>query len=171
MLTDEEVHTLLDGSQPAFTSVYPVLVIRTMKLITSLGNADLPFGAFMGLRTFAQQDAIYAQGRSAPGKIVTDARGGESWHNFGLAIDLVEDGDESRVGIQWSWKDNAAYLQIGKLAQAAGLDWGGFWKAFKDYPHVELTAGLTLADANKIYADAGQSLSAVWAEVDRRLAA
>jgi len=170
-MTNDEVQTLLDGSETALIGVYPVLRVRVLTLITNLTNEELPFAAFMGIRTFTQQDVLWAQGRTTPGKIVTNAKGGESWHQFGLAVDLVEDGDISRTGIQWSWSDNAAYLKIGTAARLIGLEWGGWWKAFVDYPHVQLVAGLSLAEANKIYADAGNSLEMVWAEVDRRLAA
>lgn len=170
-MTNDEVQTLLDGSESALIGIYPTLRVKVLTLITNLTNEELPFGAFMGLRTFAQQDALYAQGRTTPGKKVTNARGGESWHNFGLAVDMVEDGDVSRAGIQWSWSDNAAYLKIGSAAMLIGLEWGGFWKALVDYPHVQLVGGLSLADANKIYTEAGNYLPAVWEEVDRRLAA
>lgn len=171
MLTDDVVQTLLDGSQPALVGVHPTLIVRVMNLITHLGNEDIPFGAFMGLRTFKQQDALWAQGRTLPGKIVTKAKGGESFHNFGLAVDMVEDGDVTRAGIQWSWSNNADYLKVGSVTKDCGLEWGGFWKAFKDYPHVQLTGGLSLAEANKIYFDAKEDNNAVWEAVDRRLAA
>jgi peptidoglycan L-alanyl-D-glutamate endopeptidase CwlK len=121
----------------------------------------------MGLRTIAEQDALYAQGRTTPGKIVTNAPGGSSFHNFGLAVDLVEDGDANNAGIQWSWANNVNYLKIGDLATQVGLEWGGFWKSMKDYPHVQLTTGLTISDANALYHLGG--LPKVWERVDARL--
>jgi len=121
----------------------------------------------MGLRTWEEQDALYAKGRTKPGEKVTKARGGESWHNFGLAVDLVEDGDPNKAGIQWSWANNLDYLKIGKFAEQCNLEWGGFWKSFKDYPHVELTAGLSLVMARNLYHAGG--LSKVWANIDARL--
>lgn len=121
----------------------------------------------MGLRTFAEQDALYAQGRTTPGNKVTNAKGGQSWHNFGLAIDMVEDGDPNKAGIQWSWANNASYLKIGTFAQQSGLEWGGFWKSFQDFPHVQMICGMTLADANALYNLGG--LPKVWEAIDRRL--
>lgn len=166
-LAQQELNVLLAGSERVFIRVYPELAIRGKKLITALAAAGLPFGAFMGLRTFTEQNALYEQGRSLPGKVITNARGGSSWHNFGLALDMVEDGDLEQAGIQWSWKKNADYLLIGDIAKSVGLEWGGFWKSFKDYPHVQLTGSLSLPEANRIYQVNG--LDGVYYEVSKRL--
>lgn len=85
-----------------------------------------------GMRTFKEQDSLYNQGRSKRGKIVTNARGGQSFHNYGVAADFcfIEKGEPS-------W-EHALYKHIGVWAKAAGLDWGGNWKSFGDLPHVEL---------------------------------
>jgi peptidoglycan LD-endopeptidase CwlK len=141
---------------------------RTIQLITKLAENGLYFGAFMGLRTYEEQDALYAQGRTKPGNKVTNAPGGSSWHNFGLAVDLVEDGDTDKAGMQWSWSNGADFLKIGNYSKECGLEWGGFWKSLKDYPHVELTMGLTLADARELYRIGG--VNKVWSEIDKRLA-
>jgi peptidoglycan L-alanyl-D-glutamate endopeptidase CwlK len=91
-----------------------------------------------GLRTFAEQDALYAQGRTKPGDIVTNARGGESFHNFGLAIDVA--GLNSDGSINW----NIDYKSISEIGKANGFQWGGDFKSFKDRPHFEMPFGLTL---------------------------
>lgn len=165
-----ELDELLAGSQPHLANVHPELAKRVINMITLACQAGLNFGAFMGLRTWEEQDALYAEGRTAPGNIVTKAKGGQSSHNFGLAVDLVEDGDPNQAGIQWSWKNNVDYLKLGAIAKQANLEWAGFWKSFKDYPHVSLTLGLTMPQAQLIYQVKG-GMPAVWAEIDRRLAA
>lgn len=143
--------------------------VKVNNLINQLANEGLYFAAFMGLRTIDEQNALYSQGRTAPGKRVTNAKGGQSWHNFGLAVDLVEDGDPDKVGVQWSWANSRDYLRIGEFVQQIDkLEWGGFWKSLKDYPHVEMTLGLTLAEANLLFSHGG--LPMVWAEIDKRLA-
>jgi hypothetical protein len=93
-----------------------------------------------GLRTYAEQNALYAKGRTAPGKIVTNARGGYSYHNFGLAFDicLIEDGKAV-------WNVNSKWKRFAAIAKAHGFKWGGDWQNFKDYPHFEMTGGLSLA--------------------------
>jgi peptidoglycan L-alanyl-D-glutamate endopeptidase CwlK len=159
---------MLIASQKALAQVHPTVRLKTNALIKLLAANGLYFAAFMGLRTIEEQDALYAKGRTTPGNRVTNARGGQSWHNFGLAVDLVEDGDPDKVGVQWDWSNTADYLRIGDFAKMVGLDWGGFWKSLKDYPHVELTMGLTLNEANLLYSHGG--LPTVWAEIDKRIA-
>jgi peptidoglycan L-alanyl-D-glutamate endopeptidase CwlK len=106
-----------------------------------------------GLRTIAEQDALYAQGRTKPGKIVTNARGGSSYHNYGLAIDFAilidKDGNGTYDELSWDIrKDNdrdgvADWLEVVKVFEAAGWEWGGRWASIKDNPHVQKTFGLT----------------------------
>lgn len=86
-----------------------------------------------GLRTKAQQDAIYAQGRTKPGKIVTHAPFPKSMHNHGLAFDIAFRGKELYPADDKVWK---AVAEIGKKI---GLDAGYFWKKFQDKPHFEYT--------------------------------
>jgi peptidoglycan L-alanyl-D-glutamate endopeptidase CwlK len=131
-----------------------------------LREADLPFHLFMGLRTFEDQDELYAQGRTKPGRIVTNARGGDSWHNYGLAADWVLDGDTEKPGIQWSWETRGLtgtqWHRMGELAESCGLEWGGRWKRFPDLPHVQNRFGLRLADAKELYHLGG--IKQVWQE-------
>ncbi|MCL5105693.1 MAG: M15 family metallopeptidase [Armatimonadetes bacterium] len=91
-----------------------------------------------GYRSTQEQDDLYARGRTRPGRIVTNARGGDSWHNYGLAADyaFVIDGKVTWDG-HWSI--------FGILAKECSLEWGGSWRRFKDRPHVQWTKGYTLA--------------------------
>lgn len=106
-----------------------------------------------GLRTIAEQDALYAQGRTKPGAIVTKAKGGSSYHNYGLAIDFAiltdKDGNGTFEDLSWDIKrDNdkdgvADWLEVVKIFEAAGWSWGGKWATLKDYPHLQKTFGYT----------------------------
>lgn len=89
-----------------------------------------------GLRTIQEQDEIYAQGRTKPGKIVSNAPGGTSFHNYGLAIDLVE-----IVNNQANW--NFDYSKLVPFANKYGLFWGGNFKSIKDKPHFQKEFGYT----------------------------
>lgn len=85
-----------------------------------------------GLRTYAEQDELYAQGRTNPGLKVTNARGGYSNHNFGIAFD---------VGVFEGQKylpDSVKYKAVGVLGTDLGLEWGGNWKTIVDEPHFQL---------------------------------
>ncbi len=94
-----------------------------------------------GMRTFAEEDVLYAQGRTTPGKIVTNTKGGESYHNYGLAIDLVEmNSDDKEV----NWKYDMSILL--PIAKKHGEEWGGEWVHIKDYPHFQITFGYKWKD-------------------------
>jgi peptidoglycan L-alanyl-D-glutamate endopeptidase CwlK len=105
------------------------------------------------IRTYSEQDALYAQGRTLPGKIVTNAKGGKSYHNFGLAIDIVllVDKDKNGTFESASWETNvdfdgdgkADWLEVVTIFKQHGWTWGGDWK-FTDNPHFEKTFGLSV---------------------------
>lgn len=92
-------------------------------------------------RDAESQNAIYAQGRTLPGKIVTNAKAGQSWHNYKCAFDFVP-----IVNGKAQWNDLATFAKCGAIAEGCGLEWAGRWKRFKEYAHCQYTGGLTLAD-------------------------
>lgn len=96
-------------------------------------------------RDHESQNALYAQGRTAPGRKVTNARGGQSWHNWRCALDIVPLRNGKPVwnttGADWElWE------AIGNIGESCGLEWAGRWKTFKEYAHFQYTGGLTLKD-------------------------
>jgi hypothetical protein len=95
----------------------------------------IPYGT--GMRTNAEQDALYAKGRTAPGKPVTQALGGQSYHNHGLAFDVVPLNPDGKTP---NW--NAPISPYAPIAQALGFEWGGNWKN-EDKPHFQWTYGYT----------------------------
>ncbi|HEY0159033.1 MAG TPA: M15 family metallopeptidase [Thermoanaerobaculia bacterium] len=104
-----------------------------------------------GNRTYAQQNAIYAQGRTKPGKIVTNAKGGQSNHNFAIAWD---------VGIFVNGKylpESPFYKAAAPVALAAttGVEWGGNWTK-PDRPHYQLATGMDVAEVRALF-EAGRA--------------
>jgi peptidoglycan LD-endopeptidase CwlK len=91
-----------------------------------------------GTRTYAEQDALYAQGRTKRGPRVTNARGGYSNHNFGIAWDIG-----LFKGPQYL-DDSPLYRTCGSIGRSLGLEWGGDWQSIDDEPHFQLKTGLTL---------------------------
>src|SRR5574343_557553 len=85
------------------------------------------------LRIPNEQNDLYAQGRTKAGKIVTNAKAFESYHNYGLAFDVVRMVDGKA---DWTPVD----AKIAAIAKRFGFAWGGEWK-FKDYPHFEKNYG------------------------------
>jgi peptidoglycan LD-endopeptidase CwlK len=102
------------------------------KLIETAVAAGINAKIISGTRTYAEQNAIYAQGRTKPGKIVTKAQGGQSWHNFGIAFDI---GIFSADGKTYHG-ESKDYKTVGGMGKAIGLEWGGDWK-FVDEPHFQ----------------------------------
>lgn len=102
-------------------------------------------------RDLESQAALYAQGRTAPGNKVTNARPGESYHNYRCAFDFVP-----IVNGKAAWNDTALFLRCGQIAERVGLEWAGRWKNFTEMAHCQYTHGLTLADFR-----AGKTLDAV----------
>lgn len=96
-----------------------------------------------GYRSFQEQNILFAQGRTKPGKIVTKARAGQSFHNYGLALDFcfLVDGKE----LSWDTEKDFDYDKIPdwhevvNVFEKAGFEWGGSWKTIKDYPHLQKT--------------------------------
>jgi len=88
------------------------------------------------------QGELYEQGRTKPGKIVTNAKAGESWHNYRCAVDVVP-----LVNGKPNWDGSDPIWQtIGELGEQAGLEWAGRWHSFKELAHFQYTGGLTLTD-------------------------
>ena len=96
-----------------------------------------------GYRSAARQNALYRQGRTTGGKVVTNARAGQSWHNYGIAIDYFLTSYDGKVAI---WTVNSKWRRVAAIAHSYKFEWGGVWKSFVDYPHLQMTGGLTLKD-------------------------
>ena len=87
------------------------------------------------------QNDLYSQGRTKPGNIVTNARGGDSAHNYRIAYDCVP-----LVNGKAAWSNTALYKQVAEIGKKLGLEWAGDWKSFKEFPHFQYTGGLTIAE-------------------------
>jgi peptidoglycan LD-endopeptidase CwlK len=96
---------------------------------------DLTINIISGLRTYAEQDALFAQGRTRPGNVVTNARGGYSNHNFGIAFDIGLFERNQYLG------ESPMYKAVGTLGVELGLEWGGNWRTMVDQPHFQLRPG------------------------------
>ena len=94
-----------------------------------------------GLRTLEEQQQLYNQGRITSGKKVTNAKPGQSIHNYGLAVDivLIIDGKTASWDTAKDWDNDkvADWYECVKIFAKYGWDWGGNWKTFKDLPHFE----------------------------------
>jgi len=119
-----------------------------------LGGDDLVIKIISGTRTYAEQDALFAQGRTKfPGPVVTHARGGQSNHNFGVAWDIgIFDGGKYIP-------ESPLYRKAGDIGKSLGLEWGGDWKSIQDEPHFQAIAESKLAQV-RVEFEAGEALFA-----------
>ena len=104
------------------------------KFLDDCAAAEIDVLVTCTLRSVEEQQALYAQGRTTPGPIVTDAKPGQSAHNFGLAVDIVPivNGKPDWQGADPVWQD------VGEIGEAAGLEWAGRWTTFKELPHFQM---------------------------------
>jgi len=121
--------------------LHPKIVDEALKAYTEAVNATpVNIHPFIteGLRSFKESDALYQQGRTKPGQIVTDAPGGTSFHNYGLAIDFViQENGHSR------WDVNKNWMTVVNIFKNYGWEWGGDWVHIIDRPHLQKTFGYT----------------------------
>ena len=135
-------------SQPRIDLLHPAIREEVKNLIEQAeGVVDetLAIRVVQGLRTIEEQDALYAQGRTIPGSIVTKAKGGSSYHNYGLAIDICwlykDDNGDYKYDDVKSWKQGGNFRKVIEIFKAAGYTWGGDFKSIPDGPHFEKTFG------------------------------
>jgi len=119
----------------------PVVQSRVRKFLELCHENDIDLLITSTFRDNESQNALYAQGRTAPGKIVTNAKAGESWHNYRCAVDVVPLRNGKPV---WDGKDSV-WQTVGELGKQAGLEWAGDWKKFKELAHFQYTGGKTMA--------------------------
>jgi peptidoglycan LD-endopeptidase CwlK len=119
--------------------------------------------AFETYRYPMRQSWLYGQGRSRSGKIITNAKAGQSWHQYALAVDVAFDGRDD-PGIQWDW--NGDWQKVGAIFKSHGAEWLGDSITFPEKPHFQLTLGLTIEDAQYIASKEG--IIGVWIELESR---
>ncbi|WP_042357130.1 M15 family metallopeptidase [Bacillus rubiinfantis] len=135
---------------PYPTELHPIVAERSKQLIQQTAKKGIVVVITDGYRSAEDQDQLYAKGRTAPGEIVTYAKGGESFHNFGLAIDFALKTSAGKIIWDRQYDGNkngkADWTEVVETAKGIGFEWGGDWPQFKDYPHLEMNFGLTIAD-------------------------
>ncbi|UOE57501.1 MULTISPECIES: M15 family metallopeptidase [Bacillaceae] len=133
---------------PPPTALHPVVAEKKEELIAQAADKGINVVITQDFRSIEEQNALYEKGRSAEGNIVTHAKGGESYHNFGLAIDFALMSVEGQViwDMQYDGNGNskADWMEVVEMAKDLGFEWGGDWAQFKDYPHLQMDFGLTI---------------------------
>lgn len=141
----------LGANQSTYDNInklHPLIRAKTKQLIKACEAAGIPVyipndGNY---RTFEKQNELYAKGRTVkpPYSTVTNAKGGESFHNYGLAVDIVP------VNGGY-FAPYATYKKIGDIGKSLGWEWGGDWQSFKDLVHFQITFGKSKTDLLELY--------------------
>ncbi len=122
------------------TVLFPALAVKIPLLVAACRARGVDYWAISGERTWAEQTALYQQGRDAKGNVigtvVTKAKAGSSAHNYAVAVDFCRDKDATRAGLQPDWKIDD-YQVLAEEAEKLGLESGLNWN-FVDAPHIQL---------------------------------
>jgi peptidoglycan LD-endopeptidase CwlK len=114
-------------SEKNIATLHPKAQPYARSLIVKAKEKGWNFKITSGLRTYAEQDALYAKRPR-----VTHAPAGYSNHNFGLAFDVTLFSGSTPV-----W-ESPLYASLAAIAEDMGLEWGGNWKTLRDEPHFQL---------------------------------
>lgn len=137
--------------------IHPELVSKIELLKKECKKEGIPIKLSEGYRTMKEQDDLYAQGRTKPGYVVTNAKGStySSQHQWGIAVDFYLDFDVDGDGDKKddAFNDsNSDFSKVGSIAESIGLGWGGVWTRLKDKPHLYLNDwGSTTTNLKKLY--------------------
>lgn len=138
---------------PMPTGLHPIVSEKAGELVRIAAEKGITIQFVEDFRSIEAQNQLYAKGRTDPGNIVTYAQGGESYHNYGLAIDYAL---KSRSGsLIWdrshdmNGNGKGDWAEVASIAKSLGFEWGGDWENFKDYPHLQMTFGLSIEDLQR----------------------
>jgi peptidoglycan L-alanyl-D-glutamate endopeptidase CwlK len=145
-------HTNVQELVP-ITGLHPIVAESEKLLVRKAARRGIEVVITHGFRSNEEQNALFNQGRSIAGNIVTNAQGGESYHNYGLAIDFALRTPEGDVVWDMERDDNgngqADWMEVVELAKELGFTWGGDWANFPDYPHLQMDFGLSINDLKR----------------------
>ncbi|MFA1821846.1 M15 family metallopeptidase [Virgibacillus oceani] len=141
-------YVYLGDDAPLSTELHPMVEEKKDTLIEQANEIGIQVFITDTVRTLEEQEALFAQGRTDDGNIVTYAKPGESYHNYGLAIDYaLEDRDGNIIwDIDYDGNENGErdWFEVADIAKELGFEWGGDWDRFQDYPHLQMTFGLSV---------------------------
>ncbi|MFC7373501.1 M15 family metallopeptidase [Fictibacillus iocasae] len=137
-----------DRSMPK--GMHPVVAEKRDQLVREAAKKGIPIMITSDFRSAAEQEELYAKGRTKPGSIVTHADAGESYHNYGLAFDfaLQNEAGEAVWDLERDGNKNGKsdWMEVADIGKDLGFEWGGgeIFGDFKDYPHFQMDFGLSI---------------------------
>src|SRR5512145_945440 len=129
-------------SSRSIDDLFPIMQKKALAHKHACKEEGIDLLIYCTYRDFEAQDKLYRQGRETPGDIVTNAKGGQSTHNYRVAYDCVP-----LVHGKPAWGDSVLARKVGELGESVGLEWSGRWKGnLKETAHFQYLGGLTLKD-------------------------
>ncbi|TFE02424.1 M15 family peptidase [Jeotgalibacillus salarius] len=152
LINEEIKHREELSNRPLPQGLHPAVEEKRDELVLKSAEQEINIVITDGFRSFDEQDDIYAQGRTRDGNIVSNARGGESYHNYGLAIDFaLQTEDDVIWDMDYDGNENGQsdWMEVVEIAKNLGFTWGGDFRGFKDYPHFEMRFGLSIRELKR----------------------
>lgn len=141
-------YVYLGDEAPFPTELHPEVTEKKNKLIEQADKIGIDVVITETVRSMERQDELYAMGRTDSGDIVTYAEAGESYHNYGLAIDYALEDEHGNMiwDIEYDGNENGEsdWFEVANIAKELGFEWGGDWERFQDYPHLQMSFGLSI---------------------------
>lgn len=138
---------------PPVTQLHPVVAANSEKLIELSKEIGISILITSDFRSLQEQDALYQQGRDEGGAIVTNSKGGQSYHNYGLAIDFALRAPKGKVIWDMEYDGNrngkSDWMEVVAIAKRLGFTWGGDWESFPDYPHLQMDFGYSIQELQR----------------------
>lgn len=131
-------------TEERINGLHPKIRKRVLRGVSKLEKKGIFIRVVSGMRTFEEQAVLYNQGRTTAGNIVTNARAGESYHNYGLAFDVVVMEDKTSPNF-----NSPDIYEVAKVFKSLGFEWGGDWSSFVDRPHFQDTFGSTTSELRR----------------------
>ncbi|MFC4101258.1 M15 family metallopeptidase [Paenibacillus xanthanilyticus] len=132
------------------TGLHPEVAAKAHQLKEAGKKRGITIRITDDFRSAAEQDALYRKGRETPGSIVTNVKGGHSYHNYGLAVDFAIETGDGEIIWDLDYDGNrdgqSDWMEIVWLAKSLGFSWGGDWESFPDYPHLQMDFGLSIRE-------------------------
>ncbi|MCD8082954.1 MAG: M15 family metallopeptidase [Clostridiales bacterium] len=143
---------------------HPRLQKLAAQLVAKAADQGLSVAIGETLRTVEEQDALYAQGRTRPGNVVTNAPGSSysSYHQWGTAFDIYRNDGKGAYD-----ESGDFFERVGAIGVSLGLEWGGNWKSIVDKPHFQLADwGSSISGIKKLYANPAEFMKTWETETD-----
>ena len=122
-------------------TLLPIVKTKCEEFISACKAQGIDICVVAGYRSIEQQNAIYAQGRTTAGNIVSNAKGGQSFHNWKCAMDFAP-----QVNGAINWNDIDSFKRCGAIAKSIGFEWGGDFPNLQDWGHLQYTLGYPITD-------------------------